>query len=505
MNLPIPRNTVEEMCRKRNIALDLYAKAYDALAAAHEAEKAAHQAMHAAAPMKKDGRYSYHLAETMSQWNNILKLPEREWYMRTAKRIVDTNCWQEAIKLTDLEMAMDKEEKDKLHRQMMEPDPVRPRSGMGRNEVAKPDDVKGTMPEFDESTVIATLETMLGQAGHIFQRGLANSFAKLDRRFRSHDGFKIGARIIFDGVFDGNGHFDYRSAKRDAIYDVERALCILDGKKPNAIYLSIVQAIENDRRGGHGRRQSQHKGEYFEIRIFKNGNAHLWFRRDDLVEKANKLLANWYGEVIADDSEDVKAEDPFADVKTTPARYFGFYPTPKKAADKLLHDTLESYDYRYRDHGGPVRVLEPSAGTGNLARPFLEKGAQVDACEVQPHLFQQLRADNRYHRVWGQDFLALRPEATGLYDLIVMNPPFLRGLELDHFMHAWKFVAPGGSIHAILPAGVEFRDNAKSVAFRELVKKHKIGWGDGFEDLPPGSFSESGTQINTVIVRLGKW
>ena len=66
MNLPIPRNTVKEMARKRNLALDAYATAYEALTLAAEAEKAAHLARHASAPMKKDGRYSYHLAETMA-------------------------------------------------------------------------------------------------------------------------------------------------------------------------------------------------------------------------------------------------------------------------------------------------------------------------------------------------------------------------------------------------------------------------------------------------------
>ena len=505
MNLPIPRTTVAEIARKRNIALDAYAAAYDALAAAHEAEKRAHLAMHAAAPMKKDGRYSYHLAETMSQWNKILQLPERDWYMRTAKRIIDTNCWQEVIKLTDLELLMDKEEKDKLHHQMMEPDPPKRNCYGERHAIAKLDEIKGTMPEFDEATVVATLETMLGQSGLIFQRGLANSFAKLDRRFRSHDGFRIGSRIIFDRVFDSNGQFDYRSAQRDAIYDVERTLMILDGKKPNAVYNSIVGQIEKERSGRFSKHQSVHEADFFRIRIFQNGNAHLWFKRDDLVEKANKLLADWYGEVIGDDSEEAKAEDPFAEQKRTPARYFGFYPTPDEARRKLLHDTIESFDYRHKDNPRAVRVLEPSAGTGNLARPFVDKGATVDCCEIQPHLAQQLRADTGYRHVWNQDFLALQPEVTGMYDYVIMNPPFDRERDIDHVMHAFKFLKPGGIMHAIMSAGTEFRETKKAIAFREFLEKNLVKhWGSPFEDLPPNSFSSVGTNVNTVIVRIAK-
>src|SRR3546814_5344789 len=32
----------------------------------------------------------------------------------------------------------------------------------------------------------------------IYLRGIANSFSALDRRFRSHDGFKIGSRLIIE-------------------------------------------------------------------------------------------------------------------------------------------------------------------------------------------------------------------------------------------------------------------------------------------------------------------
>lgn len=500
MTLPIPRNTVAEIVRKRNIALDLYQQAYDAMEVANNLVRSAQAAATAAAPITGNGRYSYHLSETINRFYDAIKLPDREFYLKTARRVIDTSCWQHVIQITDLESLMDKEAKDQLHRQMMEPEPARPRSGMGYNEIAKPEDVKGTMPDFTEESVVATLESFAASANLIFRRGIANAFSKLDRRFRSHDGFKIKHRIIFTHAFSEYGHWRYDTAMRDTIYDVERAFRVIDGQPPRAVYGSILQQIENERGPRHGKRQSVHEGDFFRVRVYENGNAHLWFTRKDLLDKVNKILADWYGEVIGDDSEDVKAEDPFAEVKTTPARYFGFYPTPDEPAATLL----DQYEFgRPARDGEKWRVLEPSAGTGNLARRCLDFAA-VDCCEVQPHLAEQLRADNRYGNVWCQDFMALDPSVTGLYDRVVMNPPFDRERDIDHVMHAWKFVKPGGMLHAIMSAGTEFRETRKAEAFRQFATKHKTTWRDPFSDLPPGSFSEAGTNVNTVIVRLRK-
>ncbi|MCM0751556.1 hypothetical protein DEA98_10135 [Brucella pseudogrignonensis] len=89
---------------------------------------------------------------------------------------------------------------------------------------------------------------------------------------------------------------------------------------------------------------------------FQNGNAHLWFTRKDLVKKVNEILADHYGEVLGDGL--TKEEDPLKNVKTTPARYFGFYPTPDAAADTVLsHVRLLQ-----RKDEPQIRILEPSAG-----------------------------------------------------------------------------------------------------------------------------------------------
>lgn len=53
---------------------------------------------------------------------------------------------------------------------------------------------------------------------------------------------------------------------------------------------------------------------------------------------------------------------------------------------------------------------------------------------------------------------------------------------------------------AIMSAGTEFRETRKSVAFRGLM----AGMNASYTDLPPGSFAEAGTYVNTLIVRVRK-
>jgi hypothetical protein len=42
------------------------------------------------------------------------------------------------------------------------------------------------------------------------------------------------------------------------------------------------------------------ESEYFRFELYRNGNLHIVFKRPDLVAKANKIVADYYGEVLPD-------------------------------------------------------------------------------------------------------------------------------------------------------------------------------------------------------------
>jgi hypothetical protein len=122
----------------------------------------------------------------------------------------------------------------------------------------------------------------------------------------------------------------------------------------------------------------------------------------------------------------------------------------------------------------------------------------VDRAEMHPGLAQGLQEGGIYNRVLTKDFLQLSPESTGLYDLVVMNPPFDRERDIDHVIHALKVLKVNGRLVAIMSAGTAFRETKKSSTFRALMRQMKAHR----EDLPPGSFSESRTNVNTPRLTL---
>jgi hypothetical protein len=59
-----------------------------------------------------------------------------------------------------------------------------------------------------------------------------------------------------------------------------------------------------------------------------------------------------------------------------------------------------------------------------------------------------------------------------------------------------RFLKPDGRLVAIMSAGVSFRQDKRTTAFRKLVEER----GGMIEPLPEDSFKESGTSVNTVLV-----
>lgn len=97
----------------------------------------------------------------------------------------------------------------------------------------------------------------------------------------------------------------------------------------------------------------------------------------------------------------------------------------------------------------PYRVLEPSAGRGNLVRAVLERAptALVDAVDIDGRWLVDLASIGPNVRVEIVDYLA-RPAPESLYDLGVCNVPFDGGEEGGHIA---KMLDECERILALLP------------------------------------------------------
>lgn len=351
-------------------------------------------------------------------------------------------------------------------------------------------DLAASVPPVTEEVVESTLVGLRGDARLIFQRGIARVFVELDRRFKSHDGFKLGSRIVMTRMFDEYGFWNYHARAKEKLADVERVFAVLDGERPNPS--SLAFEIDASRAGHHGPRQGKCESTYFKINTFMNGNAHLWFADDDLVAKVNAELADYYGAVLPDAVEAPQTEADLRSSTRAVSKDLAYYPTPAAVADVLI---------RAAGLNESSRVLEPSAGTGNIAFLAARSGASVVAVEVDDARFAALAAVG-HPRVQAVRANFLRMPLREEYTHVLMNPPFYGTHWMDHVVHAFGALEPGGQLLAVVPASAEVNESRKHEDFRRWAQpraeyRHRL-----FSELPAESFAESGTRVQTVILHL---
>lgn len=139
-------------------------------------------------------------------------------------------------------------------------------------------------------------------------------------------------------------------------------------------------------------------------------------------------------------------------------------------------------------------VLEPSSGEGAIAKYCAGLGARVTCFEIDPKLAAKTREVGLQTIV--QDFLTMTPSP--IFDRVIMNPPFTKRQEAAHVLHALQFLKPGGRLVSVMSAGIEFRECHWYRAVRDMVTAR----GGAIARLPQGSFSVSGTEVNTCLVSI---
>jgi predicted RNA methylase len=481
---------IKEICEGRDKAIAHWLAAYDAFHA--ETMAAARACIGRAYFTVRDDRNGRgELAEAFAvppdkprdQWTGTEydKTPARDHFAKIVTRDLDRNAWEALLDLTGARDLMDRQAKDESREGLKDPAP------------------------FTMENCAATFGHLWGNRRELFLRGIANAFSRLDRRFRSHDGFKVGSRLIIERAMHAAGwsstHWQNHE-RRDTFEDVERLLYELNGTP----YPSRGAKIE----GGTPRQALAAEaisglavatlpqviqGDFFRVRVFKNGNLHIWFERPDLLEQVNRLLSEYYGEALGDAHNETEAESAPA-YHVTPAKKFGAFNTSPKIAAKVCE---------YASIGKETRVLEPSAGTGELAKAARERGAIVQCVELQPGLAHELATVHGFRNAYCRDFLQMTPADLGQFDVVLMNPPFDRGRDCDHVRHAWQFVKPGGRLVAIMAARAEFGEDARHKALHRIIERAESCYGSSpWHDLPPGSFSHAGTMVNTVVLTLRK-
>lgn len=139
------------------------------------------------------------------------------------------------------------------------------------------------------------------------------------------------------------------------------------------------------------------------------------------------------------------------------------------------------------------RVLEPEAGDGALADVARAMGAEEVVC-VENWSVNAARLRAKGHHVLERDFLTTSPDELGMFSVILANPPFTRGTDIQHVTHMLRFLAPGGVLSVVMsPSWVEGTQRSHA-EFRKLLSSYDVA----MVDVPAGTFRSSGTEVATV-------
>ncbi|HDS5592583.1 TPA: DUF4942 domain-containing protein [Enterobacter hormaechei subsp. xiangfangensis] len=152
---------------------------------------------------------------------------------------------------------------------------------------------KDDIPTISEANILSTFEQLHQSKAEVFERGVINVFKGLSWDYKSNSPCKFGKKIIVEGLvqYDRWGFHFRHGRRRDQLSDLDRMLNLLDGKP--------VPENRNDlavRLDTHISKQfaSVFQDEYVEIRYFQKGTGHIIFKRRDLVEKMNDIVAKHY-------------------------------------------------------------------------------------------------------------------------------------------------------------------------------------------------------------------
>lgn len=194
-----------------------------------------------------------------------------ETAMKAITHNIDRSIWRDLMKQSGMIALMDAEAR-----------------GQWYNSLEKDD-----IPAISEDNILNTFEQLHQSKEEVFERGIINVFKGLSWDYKSNSPCKFGKKIIVEGLvqYDRWGFHFRHGRRREQLSDLDRMLNLLDGKPipENRNDLSV-------RLDAHICKQhaSVFEDEYVEIRYFQKGTGHIIFKRSDLIDKMNEIVARHF-------------------------------------------------------------------------------------------------------------------------------------------------------------------------------------------------------------------
>lgn len=197
--------------------------------------------------------------------------------MPAVTRNIDSSIWRDLMLKSGIMALMDAQARDQWHKNLEE----------------------GDLPAISEANILSTFEQLHLNKMEVFERGIINVFKGLSWDYKTNSPCSFGKKIIINNLVSHNrwGFSLNWGWRRDQLADLERMLFLLSGKSIPDNRSDITTRLMAHIRDNPDK--DVYEDEFFRIRYFQKGTAHLTFKRLDLVERMNDIIAKHYPGMLA--------------------------------------------------------------------------------------------------------------------------------------------------------------------------------------------------------------
>ena len=205
--------------------------------------------------------------------DSVRHMDKPEEAKRNITRLADRKIWDRLMTDTGMYTFMSSCQRDEWNSQLM----------------------SDTCPEITLDNVLATFRHLNTSKMQTFEQGLIDVYRKLSWDYRTNNPCRLGKRIIIENMLYrwSNGRVTLDCSGREALDDLVRPFYLLEGRNVpdfrNSIGAQYGEFLGNGDNVG-----KLLEGEYFTVRGYQKGTVHIVFKRPDLVEKLNDIIARHY-------------------------------------------------------------------------------------------------------------------------------------------------------------------------------------------------------------------
>lgn len=165
-----------------------------------------------------------------------------------------------------------------------------------------------------------------------------------------------------------------------------------------------------------------------------------------------------------------------------------YFPTPVSVVKRMLNICEINEN---------TRILEPSAGRGAILDHIPCGHLQI----IEPDPINCTYLKKKGYKVIPYSFEeAVEEGMIRPYNLVLMNPPFTRQRDIKHILLAYEGLEENGVLVSVMSENSLYYDKPLTINFRLFLKESNAE----IIPLPYGSFAESSTYIDTVIIKIIK-